>query len=309
MGRVLVTGSNGFVGNHLVRQLVNSGLEVVTIGGEQGTSQVVDGVVQHHVLDLLDRAAVKRIDFTNVMGVIHLAGLATAGPSFAEPMLYMNANVGMETNLFEAALAQKVTPRFLIISSGNVYSSKAKLPLTENSAVLPNSPYSVSKLSQELMAEYYGVRGLEYIIARPFNHIGPGQGPGFIVPDITSQLIAVEQGTASTISVGNLDAQRDYTDVRDIARAYQLLLQHGKAGETYNICSGQPVSSHEILAGLLKQGRQKPEITQDRARMRPSDIPISYGSHDKLSRDTGWEPEISIDQTLADVVDDWHSRN
>jgi GDP-4-dehydro-6-deoxy-D-mannose reductase len=201
-----------------------------------------------------------------------------------------------------------VKPRFIVISTGALYDAKAALPLTESSKVDPNSPYAVSKIGQEQMALYYTSRGFECIIARPFNHIGPGQGPGFIVPDLAEQIIKVEKGEASEVMVGNLDAKRDYTDVRDIARAYRLLLEKGKSGEVYNICSGTPRSGHEILEGLLAASGGNVNTQQDPAKMRPSDTPEIYGSHDKLAQDTGWQPEIALEQTLRDVIADWRNR-
>jgi len=308
MKRVLVTGSNGFVGRHLVSELAGHGTTVIGVGGHQGAKEKSPHVETYLEVDLTDPKQAARIDFKGVDGVIHLAGLAAIGASFDDPMLYMTTNVGIEVNLFEAALAQQVSPRFLIISSGGLYDSKAPLPLTEDSPVEPGTPYAVSKIGQEQMAHYYHGRGFESIIARPFNHIGPGQGPGFIVPDLAKQIIEAEKGGDQELLVGNLDAQRDYTDVRDIVRAYRLLLDKGRPGEIYNICSGQARSGHDILKGLLASTDCKPEIKQDPAKMRPSDNPLIYGSRQKLTDDTGWQPAIPIETTLADVIADWRSR-
>lgn len=308
MSKILVTGSNGFVGKHLVRELVDSRYDVIGIGGTQVPSDQEQSGFKQLILDLTKREDADKIDFTDVTGVIHLAGMAAVGPSFDDPMLYINTNIGIEVNLFEAALAQKATPRFIIISSGTLYNPKAEQPLTEQSPALPNSPYAVSKLGQEQMAEYYTSRGFECIIARPFNHIGPGQGPGFIVPDFAQQIIAIEKGEQSEMMVGNLDAQRDYTDVRDIVRAYRLLVEKGSSGQIYNICSGSPVSGHQILEGLSEAAGIKPEVKQDPSKMRPSDIPVLTGSHEKISNDTGWQPELPLATTLKDVIADWRSR-
>jgi GDP-4-dehydro-6-deoxy-D-mannose reductase len=216
--------------------------------------------------------------------------------------------VGIEINLFETALQQGVKPRFLIISSGTLYDPQASQPLTEESPVLANSPYAVSKIGQEQMALYYATRGFETIIVRPFNHIGPGQGSGFIVPDFAQQLVAIEKGEQQEMLVGNLDAKRDYTDVRDIVRAYHLLIEKGRSGEVYNICSGRPLSGHEILEDLSQAAGLQPHIKQDPSKMRPSDTPEVSGSHQKLTADTGWQPEISLETTFKDVIDDWRAR-
>lgn len=307
MSKILVTGSNGFVGRHLTCELLKSGHQVVGIASSQIPTDEQDDIKQL-TLDLTRREEADKIDFSEIYSVIHLAGLAAVGPSFDNPLEYINVNVGIETNLFEAALVQNARPRFLIVSSGALYDTEAPQPLTEESPVLPNSPYAVSKLGQEQMARYYSSRGFESIIARPFNHIGPGQGLGFIVPDFAQQIVAIEKGEQQAVSVGNLDAQRDYTDVRDIVRAYRLLLEKGVSGETYNICSGKGVSGHDILKGLGQAAGLEPKVVQDPERMRPSDIPVLTGSHDKLSRDTGWQPEIALADTLKDVIVDWREK-
>jgi GDP-4-dehydro-6-deoxy-D-mannose reductase len=304
MSTVLVTGSNGFVGKYLVDELTSHGIKVVGVGGPQHTTNATPATDNYIELDLTKLYEAQKIDFTGVDGVIHLAGMAAIGASFDQPMEYITTNVGIETNLFEAALKQHAFPRFLIISTGALYDPAASLPLTETSSVLPSSPYAVSKIGQEAMAQYYHSRGFESIIARPFNHIGPGQGPGFIVPDLAQQVVAVAQGKASEVSVGNLDAKRDYTDVRDTVRAYRLLLEKGKPGEVYNVCSGTPRSGHEILSGLTKAAGVDPKITQDPAKLRPSDTPLLYGDHQKLTADTEWQPEILFETTMADVIDE-----
>lgn len=308
MKRVLVTGSNGFVGQHLVAELNQHGISAVGVGGPLPATAPGAVPGDYLVLDLSKLEEAKKIDFTDIDGVVHLAGLAAVGPSFERPLEYIQTNIGIEINLFETALAQKATPRFIIVSSGTLYDPKAPQPLTETSAVVPNSPYAVSKIGQEQMAEYYSTRGFECLMVRPFNHIGPGQGLGFIVPDLAQQVVAVAAGKQKEVMVGNLDSQRDYTDVRDIARAYRLLLEKGQSGEVYNICSGRPLSGHEILAGLLRAAECDPVITNDPTRMRPSDTPVILGSCEKLGRDTGWKPEIPLETTLADVVADWRSR-
>jgi len=307
--RILVTGANGFVGNHLVKELVDHNLHVIGVGGPIKSNDRPPCTDDYIVLDLMDKRAIQaNIDFREIDGVIHLAGLAAVGPSFDNPLDYMTTNIGLEVNLFEAALLQKATPRFLVISSGGLYDSAAKLPLTETSKVIPSSPYAISKLGQEQLAIYYSMRGFECIIARPFNHIGPGQTTGFITPDLTKQVVEFKQGRLKQVLVGNLDAKRDYTDVRDVVRAYRLLLEKGHPGEIYNVCSGEAHSGHEILNGILKAAGVKPPIKKDLAKMRPSDNPIVYGSYQKINKKTGWQPEIPFETTIADVVDDWHGR-
>jgi GDP-4-dehydro-6-deoxy-D-mannose reductase len=190
-----------------------------------------------------------------------------------------------------------------------LYDPAASLPLTEDSRVKCASPYSVSKLLQEQLAGYYGVRGFEYVVARPFNHIGPGQNEGFLVPDLAKQVAEAEKSGAETFGVGNLSAKRDFTDVRDIVLAYVALLERGKNGEVYNICSGRSVSGEEILNELLKHSKSadlRPVV--DEAKVRPVDAPEIYGDYGKLKADTGWEPRIPLEQTLREAMEDWRGR-
>lgn len=302
MSKVLVTGANGFVGKHLIEELLSHDIEVVTVGGPLTSASQSDPAANTYALNLSNPDEAFGIDFSDITGVIHLAGLTAVGPSFNDPMRYITNNIAMECNLFEAALKQDCHPRFLVVSTGALYDTAAPLPLTELSPTLPSSPYAVSKLGQEKLAQYYNQRGFETIIARPFNLIGPGQGLGFIVPDITAQVIACQKGTQTEVLVGNLDAKRDYTDVRDIARAYRMLLEKGVPGETYNVCSGRALSGHDIVAGILAATSTSPTVVQDSSLMRPADSPETYGDNQKLTAATRWQPEIAFTTTLEDVV-------
>jgi GDP-4-dehydro-6-deoxy-D-mannose reductase len=309
MGKVIVTGANGFVGNHLVTELSEFGYIVIGVGGPKlpGMSDP-EGLSEYVVADLSKPEEVARLNFAGVTGIIHLAGLAAVGPSFDQPLQYVTINIGLQVNLLEEATKQGVKPKCIIVSSGTLYDPAAPMPLTETSTVLANSPYAVSKFGQEQMGHYYTTRGFEIIVARPFNHIGTDQNLGFVVPDLTKQVVDVERGVADRVLVGNLEARRDYTDVRDIVRAYRLLLEKGKSGETYNICSGTSRSGQEMLDMILAQADTQVRVEQDPARMRPSDTPDIYGSHQKLTTDTGWEPQIPLETTIADVIADWRSR-
>ncbi len=306
MTKVLVTGSNGFVGKHLLDELLANGYEILAIGGRQ-LSDIVNDRVEYKALDLTDIKEVEKLNFSKIDSVIHLAGLAAVGPSFDDPMGYISANIGMECNLYEIARKQNVHPRFLIISSGSLYDPSSGLPLNEDSAVKPLSPYSVSKLGQEQLAEYYEGQGFEYIIARPFNHCGPGQGPGFLVSDLARQLVDCEKNKGNEVTVGNIKTKRDYTDVRDIVRAYRLLLEKGESHKVYNVCSGKAHSGQEILDTLMSFANKRPKIVVDQDKFRPTDIDSIFGDNSYLSNTTGWQPQIELKQTLADVMDYWRS--
>ncbi len=299
MHKVIVTGANGFVGSHLVNELLGQGFEVISVAGKD---MPVRNGVKPLFIDLVNEDEVKsKLDFNGVDGVIHLAGLAAVGDSFSNPLKYIEVNCAIQINIMEAALEQKSKARFVVISSGSVYSPDQKLPLTETSRVSPSSPYSVSKLAQENLAEYYVNRGLSCIVARPFNHIGPGQNSGFIVPDLIAQVMQAKQTHSSSVMVGNINTRRDYTDVRDITRAYILLLISGQSGETYNICSGKSLSGEEILNQIMKTAGVKLTHEVDIAKIRPVDVEEIYGDFSKLNAQTGWKPEIALEQTISDI--------
>jgi GDP-4-dehydro-6-deoxy-D-mannose reductase len=304
--RILVTGADGFVGRHLLQLLVAQGETVV---GLTGRAHELAGVEASFAVDLADKTALDKIDLGQTDAVVHLAGLAAVGPSFADPMRYITTNAAIEATLFEYFVTRGQTPRFIIISTGGLYDPASSLPITESASTIPSSPYAVSKLTQESLAKYYGLRGFEVIIARPFNHVGPGQGEGFLFPDLAKQITQLEKTAGHEIVVGNLEAKRDYTDVRDITRAYYALIQKGMPGRIYNICSGQSRSGNEILEAMMAVATlEKPHIKQQADRMRPSDTPEIYGDHTLITKDTGWMPEITFEQSIQDVLADWRSR-
>lgn len=294
--RIAVTGVNGFVGRHLAAELAGNGIEVFGIGMEDKPDQALDGLLCEYVVaDLAEGWPDTPVD-----AIIHLAGLAAVGPSFDEPQRYITVNSSIVTNLCEGVLASGSKPRVVLVSSGAIYDGKQRLPLKEESAIALNSPYAVSKVLNENQSVYYRGRGLDCVIARPFNHIGPGQGPGFLLPDLAAALFSAVDG--QPLLVGDLTTRRDYTDVRDVARAYRLLatqpvLRH----HVYNICSGVSLSGDDILAALTK-GRDNIRTEVDPARLRPNDPADIVGDNSRLREDTGWSPTLSIDETVADFL-------
>lgn len=296
MGSVLVTGVNGFVGKHLVRELARSNITVLGVGREtEADSQIADLLDEYHMVDLTKEWP----ETQEVDAVIHLAGLAAVGPSFERPQDYITLNSAMVTHMAEYYLGQAKKPRLVVIGSGAVYDSHQPMPLSEESAISFNSPYTVSKILVENQCAYYRERGLDCIIVRPFNHIGPGQLEGFLIPDVIAQLRAGDK-----ISVGNITTKRDYTDVRDIAKAYRLIATAANLyHHTYNACSGISHSGEEIVEQLkILAGKPEATVVIDQSKIRPTDAPDIYGDAGALKADTGWVPEIELAQTLADCI-------
>lgn len=298
--RIVITGINGFVGHHLTRELTSQGISVIGIGQDESVTPELQGIVaEYHSANLIE--AWPKIE--NVDGVIHLAGLAAVGPSFDNPQRYINANSAMVTNMCEAFLAQDKKPRILAVSSGAVYSSNQEMPITEDSKVGFSSPYAVSKILTENQCAYYRNRGLDCIVVRPFNHVGPGQGNGFLLPDITTNLQEAKKNGTS-LMVGNLKSKRDYTDVRDVVKAYYLLATTPTLNHAiYNVCSGKSTSGEEILEHIQKiTGITDVPVEIDQAKIRPNDPADIYGSSTRLQSDTKWKPATSLNQTIADYI-------
>jgi GDP-4-dehydro-6-deoxy-D-mannose reductase len=298
--RVAITGVTGFVGPHVVRELVGAGHEVI------GVSDVGDGDLGVAFVPCdLTRAWPEELD--GVDAVVHLAGLSAVGPSFSAPQHYVETNSAMVTTMCEALVSAGSTARVLVVSSGAVYDAFQPHPIAESGAVATNSPYVVSKLLVENFASYYGGRGLDVVVARPFNHIGPGQKDGFLLPDlVTEATSASAEGRA--MRVGDLSTSRDYTDVRDVARAYRLLLEAElgndfAAHRVFNICSGRARSGNELCELALGElGLADLRRSVDESRIRPNDPRSITGAHDRLTAVTGWAPEHRIEDTVHDYV-------
>lgn len=312
--RVFVTGATGFAGSHLVDLLLAAGHEVFALVHRASSKQTLPDQPLLSTVegDLLDGDRLKTaVADTNPDVIIHLAGQAYPALSWQQPAQTVAVNTGGTANLLQAAVANG-RPRVVVVTSAEIYGpmTESELPITETTPPQPRHPYGVSKLAAgQLTALYWQRYRLPVVEARPFNHIGPRQALGFVVPDCASQLAAVKLGhQLPVMRVGNLEARRDFTDVRDVVRAYWTLAERGQPGETYVICSGQPVSIHNILNILVELADVEIEIEYDPERMRPSDVPVLFGSYEKIRQDTGWQPAFHLRQTLADALDDWIER-
>jgi GDP-4-dehydro-6-deoxy-D-mannose reductase len=309
--RIFVTGGTGFAGSHLVESLLAHNHQVFGLVHPQSSHQPYPAtpLFQPTLGDLSDRENLRAAVAEAQPDVIyHLAGQASPGRSWDNPALTLAINTGGTANLLDAAVAYG-RPRVVIVTSAEIYGRvrHEDLPLTEESRARPSHPYGVSKVAAGQMVNLYWQRyQLPVIEARPFNHVGPRQALGFVVPDFASQVAAIKLGRqAPRIFVGNLEAERDFSDVRDVTRAYRELAEKGQPGESYLICSGQAIPIHYLLNTLMELAQVDVEVARDPQRIRPLDTPTLYGSYAKISRDTGWRPEIHIRQSLADTLAEW----
>lgn len=304
-GVVLVTGAAGFAGQHLLRRLVPHG--PVVGWNRPGTGAPAMAGVSWASVELLDRAAVTAaITKAAPEAIYHLAGVAHVGDSWANAEETLAGNVLGTMHLFEAIRDAGLRPRVLVTSSATVY-QPSNDALAEDAPVAPNTPYGTSKLAQELVSlAAWRDAGIPVVVVRAFNHIGPLQSPAFAAPAFARQLARIEAGLAEPVlKVGNLDAKRDLSDVRDTVRAYEALMTSGQAGAIYNVCSGRAVAMQDVLDALCRLASAPVRVERDPARMRPADTPVVLGNHGRLTADTGWRPELTIETTLADLMAYW----
>ena len=302
--RALITGSQGFVGQYLRQELESSGYEVVGLDLQPG-----EGAIQADLLNPEQiNAAVKQ---AQPDAVFHLAGQADVAKSWKIPQKTMEINVIAAVNLMEAVRAFDPSVRMVMVGSSDQYGNlgEAGRLVSEQLETNPQTPYAVSKKAQEEMARVY-VRayGMNICMTRSFNHGGAGQRLGFLIPDFASGIVKVERGEAKSLKVGNLTSRRDFTHVRDVVRAYRMIAEQGKPGEVYNVGSGVTYSAQEILDKLCEMAVCPIPVEKDPARMRPSDTPVICCDHSKLTRDTGWEPNIPLEDILSDTLRCWRGR-
>lgn len=298
MKKALITGSQGFVGHYLRRELEANGYAVTGLDRRDGPNTVV--------VDLLDEDRVRQaIADLAPDAVFHLAGQANVAQSWQIPQKTVELNVVAAINLMEAVRASNPTCRMVMVGSSDQYGrlGDAGQWVDETMDMHPQTPYAVSKKAQEEMAQVY-VRAYEMNICmtRSFNHGGAGQAKGFLIPDFASGIVSVERGEAPCLRVGNLMARRDFTHVRDVVRAYRLIAEKGHRGEVYNVGSGITHSAQEILDLLCSMAKCPIPVEQDPAKMRPSDTPVICCDHSRLTQDTGWKPQESLNTILRETL-------
>lgn len=301
--RALVTGSGGFVGRHLLAHLTAEGDDVHGLDrdGPEGAARV----------DITEPDAVAgRVAEVAPDVVYHLAGWSDVGGSWQAPLDAFRANAEGTLNVLQAASTAGVG-RTIVVSSADVYGAVPtdRLPVTEAHPLRPVSPYAASKVAADFLGlQAFLGRGLDVVRVRAFNHIGPGQTDKFVVPAIASRIARNELDASVEIPVGNLAARRDFTDVRDVVRAYRLLATGGAAGEVYNVCSGRDVAVSELAERLIAGAAHPMHLVVDPDRHRPVDVPVVRGDAARILAATGWAPAIALEETLAEVLADWRAR-
>jgi len=311
----LITGIGGFVGKHLAGYLLGEG---VTVHGVLRPGAAFDGDISlarrlHlHEADVRRAGGLKRIlQDVSPDYVFHLAAVSSVFQSWRNPVRVMRTNVIGSVNLLEAVRASGMKPPLLMAGSSEEYGMVApdELPVAEDASLRPLSPYAVAKVAQDRLAyQYHCSYGLPVVITRAFNTTGPGRPPTYVTSGFAREIARIEKGARPVLRVGNLDAERDFTDVRDVVRAYWLALRQGEPGEAYNICSGRSRPIREVLELLLSLTGASIKIQEDPALMRPADIPVMRGDVTKFRARTGWRPEIPFEQTLKDLLDYWRAR-
>jgi GDP-4-dehydro-6-deoxy-D-mannose reductase len=306
----LVTGAAGFAGGHLLDLLARAGMELVAWRRPGLTPPREIPGTRWENIDLLDRTAVQEgVRRVRPGAVYHCAGAAHVGRAWERTASTFAAHVLATNYLLDALREARLEVRVLVPSSAMVYRPAAER-LTEQHPLVPSNPYGVSKLAQELLAARSVGEGLDIRIARSFNHVGPRQDPSFAASDFARQIAEIEAGRREPqICVGNLDARREVTDVRDTVRAYQLLLEHGTTAEPYNVCSGEAFTIRDVLDRLVARARVPVHIRVDQSRFRPNDVPLLVGDPRRIRDDLGWSPVIPLDQTLDDVLDYWRKES
>jgi GDP-4-dehydro-6-deoxy-D-mannose reductase len=304
--RVLITGASGFAGSFLARECARAGDSVV---GISLTGEVPEGGGEGAAVDLLNGDAVREaVRAARPKVVYHLAALSSVGRSWEEPARTVQDNVAMSVNMLEALRFEAADARTVWVSSCEVYGVPEALPLTEDARLNPANPYAVSKAAGDMLAAVYvDAHGLNMVRARPFNHAGPEQRTIFIMSSLARQAAEAQLSGADSLEIatGNPDTRRDFTDVRDVVRAYRLLAACEESG-VFNVCTGQSISAADQVR-LVSELIDPIEVEHvvDPGRVRAHEVMDLRGSHERLTAATGWEPEIPVRQTMADTIEWW----
>jgi GDP-4-dehydro-6-deoxy-D-mannose reductase len=314
--KVLITGIEGFAGSHLAELLLGEGWEVFGIKHPESSFENIaflsDSIhVEQMDINQLEQVQ-NEIQKVEPEAIIHLAAFSRVGLSWQSRTYTYKTNILATANLLEAAAELNAPPRLLMISSAEVYGPlpESRMPIREDCPMNPVNPYAVSKASVELIMHQFMTENtaLNWKIVRPFNHTGPRQTSGFVCSDFAQRVAQIEAGIAEPeIKVGNLNALRDFSDVRDIARSYKLLIESDNR-KTYNVCSGRAYSIQGILDMLLRMSKIKITVSVDEKKLRPIDTPVIVGDNTRIKEDLGWEPRIPFEKTLNDLLEYWREK-
>lgn len=313
MKKALIIGAAGFVGNYLIDHIQKNciwSIAVTKMAGEQ----IPQEGIEKYDLNILDKAAISALlEQLKPDYIFHLAAQSSVALSWKNPGLTVDVNIKGTLNVLDAIRELDYRPRVLLIGSGEEYGHirVEDTPIVEDTVLRPGNIYAATKACQNMLGKIYSdAYNMDIMSVRAFNHVGPNQAPLFVVADFCKQVAEIEAGTHEpVIRVGNLSAQRDFSDVRDVVRSYTLLMEHGKQGETYNVGSGYAVTIQSILDDILKQSKCSITVEVDPARLRPVDVPIIEADISKLEECSGWKPEITLEQTLQETLDYWRERN
>ena len=311
--KALITGISGFAGSYLAEFLLDKRYKVFGTFYDKSTFSNLNGCMDKIKIFKCDirnynslRAIIEKVRPDELY---HLAAISFVPTSLKDPKLTFDTNLYGTLNLYQAVIEQKINPKILFVGSADEYGivKDSNLPIKEERPLQPVNPYSISKASADYLSYFYFKSyGLNIVRVRSFNHIGPRQSPEFVCSNFSKQIVEIEKGMKEpVIMVGNLEAKRDFTDVKDMVRAYWLAIQKTEAGEVYNICSERTVQIKELLNKLLRLSSKKIEVTEDPKRMRPSDNTILQGDCSKFRRRSGWKPKIPLDKTLKDILEYW----
>lgn len=313
--RILLTGANGFVGNVLTPLLIQAGYEVFYATLDDATITDTNAATKIVTLNICDQTAVlQTINDIQPTHILHLAAVTHVPTSFQEPQLTWQTNVMGTLNLLQAIYCHRPKAFLLFVSSAEVYGDafNPKQSTNEDNQCVPINPYAASKRAAELAVEQYFRKGLKGVIARPFNHVGPGQSPNFVTAAFAKQIALIEAGLQAPImKVGNLETYRDFLDVRDVCSAYLKLLDLNNQKSTpsiFNIASGRPIKIDDVLQSLLQHSAIKVDIQQDPDRLRPSDIPFACGDYERIHKLTGWRPQFNVRDSLPSLLDYWRTQ-